>query len=104
MKNKFTIITLAAMLAAGLIACAEEKKDDAKKDAYPLKTCVVSGEELDGMGDTVKETYKDASGKETEVRFCCKKCVKKFAQDPDKYLKILNDAAAKAATVPAEKK
>ena len=102
--KKTNMMMLAALLAVGLVARAEDKKPDAPKDTYPLKTCVVSGEELDGMGDVVKQTYKDAAGKETEVRFCCKKCLKKFAADPDKYLKILDDAAAKNAKAAEEKK
>ncbi len=104
MKSKFTIIALAALLAAGLVVRAEEKKDEAKKDTYPLKTCVVSGEELDGMGAMVKHTYRDAAGKETEVRFCCKECIKKFAKNPDKYLKMIEEAAAKNAAAADAKK
>lgn len=105
MKSKLTIITLAALLAAGLIARAEDKKPEAPaaKDAYPLKTCVVSGDELDSMGDVVKYTYKDAAGGEREIRFCCKQCIKKFTAHPDKYLKILDDAAAKTDAKKDEK-
>ena len=91
------VITLAALLAAGLIVRAEEKAA-APKDTYPLKTCVVSDEELGSMDEMVKYTYKGADGKEREVRFCCKKCIKKFQKDPEPYLKKLDEAAAKAAT------
>lgn len=108
MKTRMTIVTLAALLAVGLVVRAEDKKPDAPaaaaKDTYPLKTCVVSGDELDSMGDVVKYTYKDAAGGEREIRFCCKKCIKKFTANPDKYLKILDEAAAKAAAAPKEEK
>jgi len=104
MKIRLGIITLAALLAAGLTARAEEKKGEAQKDTYPLKTCVVSGEELDSMGDVVKHTYTDAAGAQHEVRLCCKKCLKKFAQNPDKYLKMIDEAAKKDAKESSSKK
>lgn len=56
--------------------------------SYPLDTCVVSGEKLGEMGDPVVLQYEGR-----EVRFCCNKCVKKFNQDPAKYLKKLDEAA-----------
>ena len=97
MNKNMTKLALAGLLAIGLgamIARAEDTKDAPKKDAYPLKTCVVSGESLDDMGDPVIYMYKKADGTEREIRFCCKKCIKKFEQDPDTYLKKLDDAAA----------
>jgi hypothetical protein len=90
-----------------VLAAADEKQEHKHqhkeggaapaKDDYPLKTCVVSDEELGGMGDVVKYTHKTPDGKEREVRFCCKKCIQKFEKDPAKYLKILDEAAARAA-------
>ena len=56
--------------------------------SYPLETCVVSGEKLGEMGDPVILQYEGR-----EVRFCCNKCVKKFKQEPAKYLKKLDEAA-----------
>jgi hypothetical protein len=59
-------------------------------DAYPLKTCVVSGDVYGGdLGPPVKITYKGR-----EVILCCDSCVKKFNRDPEKYMAIL-DAAEK---------
>ena len=49
--------------------------------AYPLTTCVVSGEELGGMGDPVEY---DHNG--TTVKFCCKNCIKDFQAKPEKFL------------------
>jgi len=58
--------------------------------AYPLKTCVVSGDVYGGdLGPPVKITYKGR-----EVILCCSSCVKKFNRDPEKYMAIL-DAASK---------
>ena len=54
---------------------------------YPLSICIVSGDKLGQMGAPTVRNYKG-----TEVRFCCKDCVKDFEKDPDKYLKRLQDA------------
>lgn len=54
---------------------------------YPLKTCVVSGEEL---ADT-RVAYKWG---DTEVQFCCPDCVKDFEKEPDKYLEKIRAATA----------
>lgn len=88
---------------------ADEKKQIAElKKSYPLTTCPVSGEKLEGpMGGPIDYLYKQktADGKETTrlVEFCCKDCTKKFAKDPEKYLKVIDEAAAKkaAASAPA---
>jgi hypothetical protein len=104
MKTKLTILTLAALLAVGLIVRAEDKKAEAAKDTYPLKTCVVSGEDLGAMDDLVKYTYTAPDGKSREVRFCCKDCIKKFKKDPEKYLKMIDDAAAKNAVAKPDAK
>ena len=58
---------------------------DAQRDAYPLDTCVVSGEKLGGMGEPVELVAGNRL-----VRFCCEKCVAKFRQDPAKYLAKLD--------------
>jgi hypothetical protein len=65
--------------------------------AYPLKTCVVSGEEFGGkMGDAINYVYKLEGKPDRLVRFCCKDCRKDFDQDPALYLKKIDEAAAKA--------
>lgn len=89
---------LAGLLALPLASHAEDTKS--KKDTYPLKTCVVSGEKLGGdMGKPYIFTYKDPKIKNDpgrEVRLCCPDCLKDFKKDPAKYLKKLDEAAAKA--------
>ncbi len=109
---KLPRLVLAAALFAGVAAFAQDAKKttppsasaDAKA-AYPLTTCVVSGENLEegDMGGPVDYIYKVAGKPDRLVRFCCKMCVPKFEKDPAKYLKKLDDAAAaqaKAAAAP----
>jgi YHS domain-containing protein len=66
--------------------------------AYPLDTCVVSGEKLGEMGAPVDYIYKAEGKPDRLVRFCCTKCVAKFKNDPAKYLKVLDEAANKTPT------
>lgn len=67
----------------------------AKAD-YSLKTCVVSGDEFGGsMGKAVDYVYQQAGKPDRLVRFCCKDCRTDFDSDPAKYLKLLDEAAAK---------
>ena len=73
---------------AGLAA---DQKSDKKLKPYPLKTCVVSGEKLGEMGEAYVWEYQGR-----EIKFCCEGCVKDFKKDPAKYLKIIEDAEAKA--------
>jgi YHS domain-containing protein len=60
-----------------------------KVKAYPLETCVVSGDKL---GD---KDYAFVQ-KNQEIRLCCKDCLKEFNKDTAKYLKQIEVAAAKA--------
>jgi hypothetical protein len=94
---------LISLLAAGALAIPQAgNADDSKpgKDAYPLTTCVVSGEKLGGdMGAPYIFIYKDPKIKNDpgrEVRLCCPMCLKDFKKDPAKYLKMIDEAAAKA--------
>ena len=105
MKTRFIqsagLLAAAALLAVSWSVRAEEKaKPEAAKDSYPLPTCVVSGDKLGGeMGAPVKFDY---NGR--EIRFCCPMCIAEFKKDPAKYLKILDDAAAKNAAAAAAAK
>lgn len=86
MKPLITILTIAAF-AAPMIGNAE---DTTKAKPYPLKVCVVSNEGLDEMGGPTTIVYEGQ-----EVKFCCKKCVKKFNADPAKYMKVIQEAEKK---------
>ena len=59
---------------------------------YPLKNCVVSGEELGSMGEPVSIKH---DGR--EVKFCCKGSVDEFKAEPQKYLAKLIAAEAGSA-------
>ncbi|MGC4030295.1 MAG: YHS domain-containing protein [Tepidisphaeraceae bacterium] len=80
MLRKLLASSLALTVAAGLAFAAEPSTQPVK--SYPLKTCIVSGEDLGDMGEPHVEVYKGQ-----EVKFCCKACVAKFEKDPEKYLK-----------------
>ena len=88
MKKTIAAITTVLALSVSAWAVAADKEE--KADTYPLTTCVVSDEPLNSMGDPVIFNYEGR-----EVRFCCKDCKKDFLKDPAKYLKMLDDAAAK---------
>ncbi|MEY4387533.1 MAG: hypothetical protein RLY20_2816 [Verrucomicrobiota bacterium] len=114
MKNisQFTSIALgAALLVAAPAAFAEcamtggccgatpmadtgksDAKTDSKAKAYPLDTCLVSGEKLDS-DPTMKSFSFVHEGQ--EIKLCCKSCKKKFDKSPETYLKKLKDAPAK---------
>jgi hypothetical protein len=116
MKTSFRSLLVLAGLTAALNASAADAKSDccketaaccttekscgqpvstaAKADAYPLDTCVVSGEKLGSMGDPYVLVHKQDGKPDRTVKFCCKGCLKDFQKDPAKYLKLLDDAAA----------
>lgn len=59
-------------------------KTDAKPKAYPLKTCLVTGDGLDDMDERVTTVYNGQT-----FEFCCKPCLKKFNKNPEKFVKAL---------------
>lgn len=70
----------------------------AKPVPYPLDICIVSGDKLGGdMGPPIVFIYQDkAKGINQEIKFCCPMCKPKFLADPDKYMKLIHEAEAKA--------
>ena len=99
MKSIRLVSTLIASLFVAGLAFAADTFDLAKaKATYPLTTCVVSGESLAGgdMGPPIDYVYKQDGQPDRLVRFCCKMCIGKFKKAPAKYLKQIDDAAAKA--------
>ena len=94
MKLLKTIIgaaLLSGILAASSMTMAADQAKTADTKAakpYPLKTCIVSGEKLDGdMGKPYVFVEKGQ-----EIKLCCKSCLKDFQKDPAKYLKKLAEA------------
>lgn len=71
------MVALATM--AGLAGCKPAASAGVKP--YPLKVCIVSGEELGSMGEGSSEVYQGQ-----EIKFCCAKCQPKFDADPQKFL------------------
>jgi hypothetical protein len=88
-------LLLASLLLLGVTALRAEDKPAAP--AYPLTTCVVSGESLDddSMGGPIKYIHKEEGKPDREIQLCCKMCVGKFKKDPAKYLAKLDAAASK---------
>ena len=66
------------------------------KAEYPTTACIVSEDKLGGdMGKPVDFIYRVEGKPDRLVSFCCKDCEKDFNKDPEKYLKVLDEAAAK---------
>jgi predicted lipoprotein with Yx(FWY)xxD motif len=89
MKTVAVAVLVTALLASPLAAFAGEKKEAPKAKPYPLKTCVVSGEKLEG--DTGMKTYTFVHEGQ-EVKLCCKSCLKDFKKDPARYMKKIQEA------------
>lgn len=92
MKKLLTILACSTLFAFAGRAAEEKAAPKAEKDAYPLTTCVVSGEKLGEMGEPYVVQHEGRT-----VKFCCKSCLKKFNKDPKKYLAKLDEAAKKPA-------
>jgi type II secretory ATPase GspE/PulE/Tfp pilus assembly ATPase PilB-like protein len=81
-KKGFEKDPAAAMAKIDAALIAELKK------TYPSDKCLVSGEKLEGEG------FEQLYGVRL-TRFCCEKCAKSFAKEPEKYLAALDKAAPK---------
>ena len=101
MTNKKSLLVASLSFGALLYTSAvfaADKPTAAEKAAYPLTTCVVSGDKLVGdMGGPIDYIYKQAGQPDRLVRFCCKDCIKDFEKEPAKYLKKIDEAAAMKA-------
>lgn len=93
----FVTVTLRTPMGRyGIIGSPGEPKmgsDDkamAATGQYPLDYCVISGSKLGGMGDPVKVKI---NGR--DVEFCCEACIPKFQKEPEKYFKLIEEAAAR---------
>ena len=87
--KRLSAVALAAALCVSLTAVAGEKNQGKKPKPYPLDTCLVSGEKLEG--DKVFRFVHEGQ----EVKLCCKSCQKDFKKEPDKYMKKLAEAPKK---------
>jgi hypothetical protein len=66
-----------------------------QKAHYPTNACIVSEDKLGEEGKPADFIYREAGKPDRLISFCCKDCAGDFRKDPAKYLKILDDAAAK---------
>jgi YHS domain-containing protein len=98
--NILKIVLVSASLIGVLVGTPHLRADDnppagqtgkEKPKPYPLKTCIVSGEKLEEMGNPTMLVYKGQ-----EIKFCCKDCIKDFNKNPDKFIKKLKEETAKA--------
>lgn len=78
-------------LCAAAISANAADTNSVKLKPYTLKTCIVSGDKLGEMGDPFVYAYKGR-----EIKFCCKGCLKDFNKNPAKYIKMIDEAEAKA--------
>jgi YHS domain-containing protein len=79
--NTPTLYIALALLGLGLSSCSGS---NSSAKPYPLSTCLVSGNELGSMGTPITQIYNGQ-----QIKFCCKPCVKKFNDNPQKYLSQL---------------
>ncbi len=88
MKPFLIFIALTSCLLVAADKPAEAKPADTGKAAtpkpYPLKTCIVSDNDLDSMGEQASFVYQGQT-----IKVCCKPCIAKFEKNPAKYLKKL---------------
>ncbi|MEI6715354.1 MAG: hypothetical protein WCO60_16480 [Verrucomicrobiota bacterium] len=76
MKTGLAIAFASALVISGARAASVKP--------YTLTDCVVTGNELGSMGKVVIREYEGH-----EIKLCCKPCIKKFENDPAKYLSKL---------------
>lgn len=76
---------LAVIACSSLLAsCGKNETEPSKpavNAAYPIDTCVVSGEKLGSMGEPVVLEHEG-----TTVKFCCKGCIDDFNAEPAKFI------------------
>ena len=90
--KKLIAATLAAV-ALGLITTSLVVGAEGKKPKpYPLKTCVVSDEEINDKGDMKPYAFVQDG---REVKLCCKSCLKDFNKDKAKYMAKIEAAEKK---------
>jgi hypothetical protein len=99
LKKITAIALLLPFLVAPFAGLAQDAKPAkaVKAKAYPLDTCIVSGEKLDTSADAKMKPY-TFNYEGQEVKLCCKSCEKDFKKEPAKYMAKIKEAAAKAKT------
>lgn len=90
LRSLLVAVLFVCVGTAALTAAAADT-NTVKLKPYTLKTCIVSGDKLGEMGDPFVYAYKGR-----EIKFCCKGCLKDFNKDPARYIKLIDEAEAKA--------
>jgi YHS domain-containing protein len=82
MKKLVFSISIVTLCLAGCTTTADHsvQMHTSAAMAYPLKTCIVTDEDLDK--DAYVFTYKGQ-----EIKLCCEACKEDFNKNPSKYLK-----------------
>lgn len=91
MKKHIVLSLSLSLLALPLAGLAADKKAE-KAKPYPLKTCVVSDEEINDKGDMKPYSFVHEG---QEVKLCCKNCLKDFKKDTAKYMAKIEAAQKK---------
>lgn len=77
--TRLATLALAILLSASLGATSF-----ARGKASKQKTCLVTDNDLDSMGDKQSFVHKGQ-----KIMVCCEPCIGKFKKNPEKYLKKL---------------
>lgn len=85
--KKIALSLITGVLTLSGAAIAADKATKAKP--YPLKTCVVSGEEINDKGDMKPHVF---TYEGREIKLCCEGCLKDFKKDSAKYIKKIEEA------------
>jgi YHS domain-containing protein len=88
--RKFVLLMVMALFTVGAVLVTH-----LPAQAKPQTTCPVLG------GNINKQVYVDYQGK--RVYFCCKGCDEQFKQDPEKYIKKLEEEGVTLEPAPAAK-
>lgn len=86
---KSAVLALMLVSLAGTLSVRAD--DQQKPKPYTLDTCAVCGMKLGEMGKPDVFVYKDR-----EIKVCDKDEEAQFKKDPDKYIKKIEEAEAKA--------
>jgi len=96
-KRSITTTLLAAVMAIGTTAIAENKQDSAEKaEIQKQTTCPVMG------GKINKKQYADVQG--YRIYVCCAGCIGKIKADPDTYIKQMESEGITLEKAPGKDK
>lgn len=89
MTNRFVVKAFAA-LVLGFAMVSGVQAEDAARPQTP-ESCVVNGDKFaERKNAPISVTHNGES-----IYVCCKKCKKKFEQEPEKYIKAYKEELAK---------